>query len=45
MESFFRFFSPPPVPDEDVDVKDEDLQELQEMLEADYDIGCAAVAA
>ncbi len=38
VESFFNFFSPPPIPDED-EIEDEDLQELQEMLEADYELG------
>ena len=39
VESFFNFFSPPPIPDED-DIGDEDMQELQELLEADYELGC-----
>ena len=40
VESFFNFFSPPPIPEDD-DIEEDELAELQEMLEADYELGCA----
>lgn len=40
VDSFFHFFSPPQMPEEDDDSEDEeDIQELEEELEADYQIG------
>ncbi|XP_021910964.1 nucleosome assembly protein 1;3-like, partial [Carica papaya] len=38
-ESFFNFFSPPQVPDEDEDIDEETAEELQNQMEQDYDIG------
>ncbi|CAA7025411.1 unnamed protein product [Microthlaspi erraticum] len=38
-ESFFNFFSPPEVPDEDEDIDEERAEELQNQMEQDYDIG------
>jgi len=41
-ESFFNFFSPPKMPDEEdeTEMDEEEEDNLQNMLEADYDIGC-----
>ncbi|CAA7020034.1 unnamed protein product [Microthlaspi erraticum] len=38
-ESFFNFFSPPQVPDDDEDLDDEMADELQGQMEQDYEIG------
>ena len=38
VESFFNFFIPPPIPEDDID--EDEMQELQELLEADYELGC-----
>ncbi|CAN7133129.1 unnamed protein product [Brassica rapa subsp. narinosa] len=38
-ESFFNFFNPPEVPDEDEDIDDDRADELQYHMELDYDIG------
>ncbi|ESQ54680.1 hypothetical protein EUTSA_v10025518mg [Eutrema salsugineum] len=38
-ESFFNFFSPPEVPDEDEDIDEDRAEELQNLMEQDYDIG------
>ncbi|CAN8257605.1 unnamed protein product [Cochlearia groenlandica] len=38
-ESFFNFFSPPQVPDDEEDIDDEMADELQGQMEHDYDIG------
>jgi len=40
-ESFFNFFNPPvpPVDDDDAAIDDEELEELEEKLELDYQIG------
>ncbi|XP_047945796.1 nucleosome assembly protein 1;3-like [Salvia hispanica] len=38
-ESFFNFFSPPQVPDDDDDIDEEAAEELQNLMEHDYDIG------
>ncbi|XP_056166689.1 nucleosome assembly protein 1;3-like isoform X2 [Syzygium oleosum] len=38
-ESFFNFFNPPQVPDEDEDIDEETAEELQNLMEQDYDIG------
>ncbi|KAF7106629.1 hypothetical protein CFC21_107346 [Triticum aestivum] len=38
-ESFFNFFSPPQVPDDDEDIDEEAADELQGQMEHDYDIG------
>ncbi|XP_023634200.1 nucleosome assembly protein 1;1 isoform X2 [Capsella rubella] len=37
--SFFNFFSPPQVPDEDEDIDEERAEDLQNLMEQDYDIG------
>ncbi|KAF6157182.1 hypothetical protein GIB67_041643 [Kingdonia uniflora] len=37
--SFFNFFSPPEVPDSDIEIEDEAADELQNEMEQDYDIG------
>lgn len=39
VESFFNFFSPPEVPEEDDDVDEETMEELQAIIEADYEVG------
>ncbi|KAB5552563.1 hypothetical protein DKX38_009874 [Salix brachista] len=38
-ESFFNFFSPPQVPDDDEDIDEDTAEELQNQMEQDYDIG------
>ncbi|XP_021754543.1 nucleosome assembly protein 1;4-like isoform X2 [Chenopodium quinoa] len=38
-ESFFNFFNPPQVPDDDDDLDDDAAEELQNMMEQDYEIG------
>ena len=38
-ESFFNFFSPPPPVDEGADIDEDDLEEIDEKLEMDYQIG------
>ncbi|OMO91671.1 Nucleosome assembly protein (NAP) [Corchorus olitorius] len=38
-ESFFNFFNPPQVPDDDEDIDEETAEELQNQMEQDYDIG------
>ncbi|PIM99365.1 Nucleosome assembly protein NAP-1 [Handroanthus impetiginosus] len=38
-ESFFNFFSPPQVPQEDDDIDEDAAEELQNLMEQDYDIG------
>ncbi|KAF8401010.1 hypothetical protein HHK36_014313 [Tetracentron sinense] len=39
-ESFFNFFNPPQVPEDDNDIDEETAEELQNQMEQDYDIGC-----
>lgn len=39
MDSFFNFFSPPDVPGEDDEVDEEQMEELQALIEADYEVG------
>lgn len=39
IESFFNFFSPPDVPGEDDEVDEETMEELQSLIENDYEIG------
>ncbi len=41
VDSFFNFFSPPEIPTDEVD--DDEMAELQETLEGDYELGCAVV--
>ncbi|OIW19376.1 hypothetical protein TanjilG_03510 [Lupinus angustifolius] len=38
-ESFFNFFNPPQVPDDDDDIDEDVAEELQNQMEQDYDIG------
>jgi len=38
-ESFFNFFSPPPPIDEDASIDDDDLEDFEQKLETDYQIG------
>ncbi|KAL6534967.1 Nucleosome assembly protein 1,2 [Orobanche hederae] len=38
-ESFFNFFSPPQVPDDEDDIDEEAADELQNLMEQDYDVG------
>ncbi|CAI0387298.1 unnamed protein product [Linum tenue] len=39
-ESFFNFFSPPEVPEDDEEIDEDTAEELQNQMEQDYDIGC-----
>ncbi|WIA18288.1 hypothetical protein OEZ85_009754 [Tetradesmus obliquus] len=39
VDSFFNFFSPPQVPDDDADMDGEEMEQLHEEIEADYDAG------
>ncbi|KAL4346213.1 hypothetical protein AHAS_Ahas11G0355900 [Arachis hypogaea] len=38
-ESFFNFFNPPQVPEDDEDIDEDMAEELQNQMEQDYDIG------
>ncbi|KAK9803911.1 hypothetical protein WJX72_004179 [[Myrmecia] bisecta] len=38
-DSFFNFFSPPAVPEDDEQLEEAEMEELQNALEEDYDIG------
>ena len=38
-DSFFNFFTPPPPIEEDSEIDEEDLAEIEEKLEMDYQIG------
>eukprot|EP00241_Pyramimonas_parkeae_P005056 CAMPEP_0114253202 /NCGR_PEP_ID=MMETSP0058-20121206/16259_1 /TAXON_ID=36894 /ORGANISM="Pyramimonas parkeae, CCMP726" /LENGTH=381 /DNA_ID=CAMNT_0001367217 /DNA_START=72 /DNA_END=1217 /DNA_ORIENTATION=+ len=38
-ESFFNFFSPPTVPDDEEEIDEEEAERLQEVMEADYEMG------
>ncbi|KAL3644361.1 Nucleosome assembly protein [Castilleja foliolosa] len=38
-ESFFNFFSPPEVPEEEDDIDEDAAEELQNLMEQDYDVG------
>ncbi|KAH1116907.1 hypothetical protein GLYMA_17G053800v4 [Glycine max] len=38
-ESFFNFFNPPQVPEDDEDIDEDVAEELQNQMEQDYDIG------
>ncbi|KAL2555242.1 Nucleosome assembly protein 1-2 [Forsythia ovata] len=38
-QSFFNFFTPPEVPEEDEDIDEDAAEELQNLMEQDYDIG------
>ena len=39
VDSFFNFFSPPDVPEEGDEIDEEEMEALQEALEADHEIG------
>lgn len=39
IESFFNFFDPPQVPGEDEEVDEDTMEELQSIIEADYEVG------
>lgn len=39
VESFFTFFKPPQVPDDDADLDGEEMEQLHDAIEADYDAG------
>ncbi|XP_049403089.1 nucleosome assembly protein 1;2 [Solanum stenotomum] len=38
-ESFFNFFSPPQVPEDEEDIDEDAAEELQNLMEQDYDVG------
>ncbi|KAK4269215.1 hypothetical protein QN277_022403 [Acacia crassicarpa] len=38
-DSFFNFFNPPQIPEEEEDIDDDAVEELQNTMEHDYDIG------
>ncbi|CAO2178533.1 unnamed protein product [Urochloa humidicola] len=38
-ESFFNFFNPPQVPDDDEEIDEDMAEQLQDQMEQDYDIG------
>ena len=38
-DSFFNFFSPPEIPDEDAELDENELEQLQDAMEMDYEIG------
>lgn len=38
-ESFFNFFTPPQVPEDNEDIDQDTAEQLQDMMEQDYDIG------
>ncbi|CAL4947821.1 unnamed protein product [Urochloa decumbens] len=38
-ESFFNFFNPPQVPDDDKEIDEDMAEQLQDQMEQDYDIG------
>ncbi|GMI81298.1 NUCLEOSOME/CHROMATIN ASSEMBLY FACTOR GROUP A 02, nucleosome assembly protein 1;2 [Hibiscus trionum] len=38
-ESFFNFFKPPQVPDDEEDIDEDTAEELQNLMEQDFDIG------
>ncbi|KAG5605645.1 hypothetical protein H5410_027137 [Solanum commersonii] len=40
-ESFFNFFSPPQVPEDEEDIDEDAAEELQNLMEQDYDVGKA----
>ena len=40
-ESFFRFFSPPDMPEDEDELTEEDAEALQEAVEADFELGAA----
>ncbi|KAL9245948.1 hypothetical protein vseg_019541 [Gypsophila vaccaria] len=39
VDSFFNFFTPPEVPDDDEEIEEDVADELQSLMELDYDIG------
>ncbi|CAH8391762.1 unnamed protein product [Eruca vesicaria subsp. sativa] len=38
-ESFFKFFNPPELPDDDEDIEEDKAEELESLMEQDYEIG------
>jgi hypothetical protein len=38
VDSFFNFFTPPEMPGEDEEMEEEAMEDLQMMVEADYDV-------
>lgn len=40
--SFFNFFTPPEVPEQGASLTEDAIEELQAVIEEDYEIGCAA---
>lgn len=38
VDSFFNFFSPPEVPGDDDEMEEEQMEELQALIEADYEV-------
>ena len=39
--SFFNFFSPPAVPENPNEADEDEMEELQQAMEEDYELGCA----
>lgn len=39
MDSFFNFFDPPQVPDGEEEIDEDTMEELQAIIEADYEVG------
>lgn len=39
--SFFNFFSPPVVPENPNEADEDEMEELQQAMEEDYELGCA----
>ena len=39
--SFFNFFNPPAVPENPNEVDEDEMEELQQAMEEDYELGCA----
>jgi nucleosome assembly protein 1-like 1 len=40
VESFFNFFSPPEVPPQGTNLDEKEAENLQELMEEDYEMGC-----
>ena len=41
VDSFFHFFNPPEMPEDESDLDEEEAEELQDHMETDYEIGLA----
>lgn len=39
--SFFNFFNPPAVPENPNEADEDEMEELQQAMEEDYELGCA----